>query len=773
MIQQDTKIPFNRKFQACLVVQLITDYDFFRNVNDDLMPDHLESNAHIKLLKIVKSIYKLLKRPITVDIIKNQLLKIEQDGIYSEAEVSGIYDVIHEGITCSPIEVEVVKRDAFDFLRKQTIARAVSDSLPHLEAGHIDTVYKTISDAYKKTYGIGESIGYNYIEASVTDRYSEPPRAGVWTTGYPKLDGYLDGGFAQSECYSVISPTGRGKCHGKNTLVLLADGTTDYVQNIAVGDVLMGPDGKGRNDVHLLSLKMTGGSDGIKLSDGSRIAKNTEGPIFVEAENFYNSNKTAKHCLKGWYPEATTFEVESTDHPIPPYILGVWLGDGSSDSPEITKPFGAVSQAFEDYARIIGCRTVDISSKSSSCPTWNLSKDTAKTNALTDGLRSLSVLNNKHVPNQYKMTTQEARLELLAGLLDTDGSLHYGGYDIIQKSESIAKDIEFIAKSLGFAVNISKCQKGIKSTGFVGDYWRVTISGDCDRIPVKDPAKKAEPRLQKKNHLLTGLTIEPAGYGDYYGFEIDGDRQYLLGDWQVTHNTALLCNFSITAQKNSKNVLFVPLEMTDVGMAQRQDSILCGFSNSEIALNRDYQFILEQEIAKLHGHCFVKPFARGQLSMAAFRNYLDRFCNEVWKPDVIVLDWLGCLKLPYSKEAKKHELLADVADDFINLTRDYSCTGITAHQSNRSAVSQDIFDYSSVSESFASLFGMDCVFGLGATNEAKDAGKRTLSILKNRFGPDSVYVKLMGDLPGKPLTFKFEEMSEDEEEIKNLLGEQP
>ena len=445
--QISTKMPFNKKFQAALVVQLVQDYDFFRNIGEDLGPEHLESNAHVKLLKVVKSIYKGLKRPITMDIVKNSLLKLEQAGGYSEAEMNGIYDVIHEGITCSPIEVQVVKQDAYEFLRKQTIARAVSDSIGHLEAGHIDTVYKTISDAYKKTYGIGESIGYNYNEASVADRYAEPPRANVWSTGYTRLDSYLDGGFAQNECYSVISPTGRGK-------------------------------------------------------------------------------------------------------------------------------------------------------------------------------------------------------------------------------------------------------------------------------------------------------------------------------------SALLCNWAVTAQKQGKNVLFAPLEMTDIGMSQRMDSILAGFSNSEIALNRDFQFILEQQIAKIKGKCIVKPFPRGQLTMAAFRNYLDRFCNEVWKPDVVILDWLGCLKLPYSKEAKKHELLAEVADDFINLTRDYTCTGITAHQSNRAAVSQDIFDYSAVSESFASLFGMDCVFGLGATNESKDAGKRTLSILKNRFGPDSVYTKLIGDLPGHPLTFKFDETDEEDEEIKDLLGEQ-
>ena len=438
MIQQDTKIPFNRKFQACLVVQLITDYNFFRNIGEDLLPEHLESNAHIKLLKIIKSIYKGLKRPITLDIVKNNLLALEQNGAFSEAEMNGIYDVVHEGITCSPVENAVVKRDAFEFLRKQTIARAVSDSIGHLASGHLDTVYQTITDAYKKQYGIGEDTGYKWNTESIADRYKESPRSGVWSTGYQKLDTYLDGGFAESECVSIVSSTGRGK-------------------------------------------------------------------------------------------------------------------------------------------------------------------------------------------------------------------------------------------------------------------------------------------------------------------------------------TAMLCNLSSSAIKQGRHVLFASLEMSRMQISQRHDSILAGFSNSEIALNRDYQFILEEQISRIKGRLVVKAFQRGQLSMPAFRNYLDRYCHEVGKPDVIIADWLGCFKMPTSKDLRQDEVIAELADDFVNLTRDYTCCGITAHQSNRSGAGQDTFGYGSVSASFASLFGLDIVLGLGASDVAKDAGKRTLNILKNRVGPDSVFVKLQGDLPGQPLTYKFREAVDDEE----------
>jgi hypothetical protein len=136
-------------------------------------------------------------------------------------------------------------------------------------------------------------------------------------------------------------------------------------------------------------------------------------------------------------------------------------------------------------------------------------------------------------------------------------------------------------------------------------------------------------------------------------------------------------------------------------------------------------------------------------------------------PEVVILDWFGCLKLPTNTE-KKHEALAEVADEIINMSREFNCSILGAHQTNRGAVGSDIFGYDKVSESFSSLFGMDAVFALGASDKAKDAGKRTLSIAKNRMGPDSVYVNLMGNKPNEPLTFKFTEVPSEEEETSLL-----
>jgi len=153
-------------------------------------------------------------------------------------------------------------------------------------------------------------------------------------------------------------------------------------------------------------------------------------------------------------------------------------------------------------------------------------------------LRAYKLINNKHIPQEYLANSRRNRLQLLAGLLDTDGYFHNGCFDFTNKSKQLACDTVRLARSLGFAATLSKCRKASQH-GTWGTYYRASISGDVSEIPCKLKRKQAPPRQQTKNVLHYGISVEPIGKGDYYGFEVDGDRLFLLGDYTVVHNTAL------------------------------------------------------------------------------------------------------------------------------------------------------------------------------------------------------------------------------------------
>ncbi len=370
----------------------------------------------------------------------------------------------------------------------------------------------------------------------------------------------------------IRAATGAGKCLGIGTPILMFDGTIKPVEQVRVGDKLIGPDSKPRlvlslargreemfrvtptkgdsyvvNKSHILSLRMTGVEGGA----GTRGAGKIEN---ISVSDYLEKNKTYKHCMKGWRT-AVDFESKEEIHwSVTPYILGLWLGDGSSEGPRWFGIDHEVWQELADHALFCGMKFRNVK-RGDSCPEVTITSPQGAgkghRNIILETLREMSLIKNKHVPLKYKVASRKNRLELLAGLMDTDGSLSRNGFDYISQIESLADDICFLARSVGLAAYKTPCIKTCSNNGVAGQYYRVSISGDCEIVPCRIARKKAALRLQKKNVLNVGISVESIGVGDYYGFQIDGDGLFLLGDFTVTHNTTFMETLAcfIVAQK--------------------------------------------------------------------------------------------------------------------------------------------------------------------------------------------------------------------------------
>jgi len=371
----------------------------------------------------------------------------------------------------------------------------------------------------------------------------------------------IDAAFARGIKRPVIAQaTGLGKCLGKDTPVLMFDGTVKAVQDVQTGDVLMGPDSQPRNvlstaqgrdnlykvvpvkgdpyivnEAHILSLKITNTKNGFV----KKVSGYLPGSIVnISILDYLSQNKTFKHCAKGW---RTGVEWPAQAVPIDPYFLGLWLGDGTSHNSNITTADSEIVDYLHEHAARIG-HIVKKQICKGRCPCYSTLRRKEYKGSLGDQLRSLGVSGNKHVPQIYKTNSREVRLALLAGLVDSDGYLHgqdQSGIEYVSLSQRLTSDVAFIARSLGFAASVKPRKKTCCNNGKAGVYWVAYISGDTSEIPSKIPRKRAIKRRQIKNHLVTGIKVEPIGEGEYYGFEIDGDRLFLLGDFTVTHNTYL------------------------------------------------------------------------------------------------------------------------------------------------------------------------------------------------------------------------------------------
>ena len=351
---------------------------------------------------------------------------------------------------------------------------------------------------------------------------------------------------------------GGGKCLGLGTEVLLFDGTIKAVEEVVVGDQLMGPDSAPRkvlgttrgagplyrivpvkgdpwvcNDVHVLTLV---DSVSGKISD-------------VPLDQYLARSLHWRKEQKLFIPTGVEY-VDRTPPEVDPYFMGLWLGDGShthklvaitTQDPEIV----AACRTEADRWGLVVCKR---DSRGTRCPTYFLAQPGG-----SHGMRKrdprggrtpnplLEILRKEapdRVPPDMLLGSRQVRLQTLAGLLDADGYLHHGYFEITQKSKALSLDIAQLARSLGFRVTHKL--KTIGTGPYAGrSYHRLSILGDVDHIPTRLARKQAPPRIQKKDALRTGFAVEPIGIGEYAGFELDGDGRFLLGDFTVTHNTAI------------------------------------------------------------------------------------------------------------------------------------------------------------------------------------------------------------------------------------------
>jgi hypothetical protein len=356
---------------------------------------------------------------------------------------------------------------------------------------------------------------------------------------------------------------GTAKCLGLGTKVIKFDGSIVNVEDVVVGDVLMGPDSKPRivqsvsrgesplykivptkgeswvcNDVHVLTL----------------VHSTKNEVVDIALPDYMSSNKSFKEKAKLFQPEnGVEFQTSQDKLPIDPYFVGVWLGDGTKqfdvsgvnpsrlNGVHISKPDQEIRDMCANEAAKWGLAlNTTYGGNTNSCPTYRLSagrglgEPKENRNPLLTEMQKLFPNRVIHIPAIYLRASRAERLELLAGILDTDGYLGDNCYEISQKSVTLANDIAFLARSVGLKVTQTV------TTVNKGHYTKAQISGHVDMIPCRIARKQAQPRKQVKNALRTGFKVESIGVGPYAGFTLDGDGRFLLGDFTVTHNTTLL-----------------------------------------------------------------------------------------------------------------------------------------------------------------------------------------------------------------------------------------
>ncbi len=357
----------------------------------------------------------------------------------------------------------------------------------------------------------------------------------------------------------------RDHCFGKGTLIRMYDGSIKKVEDIQEDDLVMGPDGLSRKVLSLHSgiselylIKQSRG-DSYVVNEEHILSgykphyfddrKRKRPAVLVEdsVKNFLTYSKDRKNSFRG-YKVVVSYPYREVC--LEPYFLGFWLGDGTKTNQSITTADLEVVEYLKDYTNRLGKDYYCVYNEVNlDCSIRTRRVGRRSQHAILEGLRRYSLLGNKHIPKEYLLNSVNVRRQLLAGLIDSDGSVSDNICYYTTISEVLANDIRELANSLGFRVRLKRTISFIKN--LQRDYitYDLTISGLLDEIPVKLKRKrvtfngvgnsyyKPESICGYPVSIISSLQVEPFGRGRYFGFECDGDHRFLLGDSTVVHNS--------------------------------------------------------------------------------------------------------------------------------------------------------------------------------------------------------------------------------------------
>lgn len=280
-------------------------------------------------------------------------------------------------------------------------------------------------------------------------------------TGFTELDEVTNGLHA-GQMIIVAARPGVGKALALDTPLPTPTGWTT-MGDVAVGDELLGDDGRPTRVVAATDVMLGRPCYEVEFSDGTVIVADAAHQWLTETRA---SRKSAQAAAVGYnrYKNQRTFaavrttaEIAETlrcptqdrrlnhsvvnaralDLPdreflVPPYTLGAWLGDGISAAAQITAADPEIIMRIEAEDSGAGVGT------------------------LQARLRTIGVLGNKHIPTEYLRGSEAQRRALLAGLLDTDGTVTVGGaVQFSVTNQRLARDVNELIVSLGYRCRTS------------------------------------------------------------------------------------------------------------------------------------------------------------------------------------------------------------------------------------------------------------------------------------------------------------------------------
>lgn len=529
------------------------------------------------------------------------------------------------------------------------------------------------------------------------------------TTPWPEYDA-ITGGLRRGRYYILASRPSLGKAQPLTANVLTANGFTP-MGDIQIGDKLASIDGEpstvtgifpqGIKDVYEVEF-----SDGRKTECcldhlWSVTYRDWEGPRVLTTQRLIEMLKCKRYQRRVWIERYSGKMGDDTDVdlPIEPYTLGVLLGDGCRASGvKFSKPdmelVNLVESRLPDDCTISSNHTTSTHAIIMRKKSWNR-HSSVHAAMISMGLH-MKYSYEKFIPKEYFSASYSQRLELLRGLMDTDGD-NGSMPSYTTTSPQLADDFVFLVRSLGMI-----CSRNSRITHYTHNgerragrlSYRINISANDPTILFNLSRKKYSGNpAHTRGMSLTVKSITLIGQKECQCITVSHQSQlYVTDDFIITHNSSLICNIAFHAAFRGRMVVLFSHEMDRQSIWRRICSAETGLyardmENGELATTEKEK--AEAWIAKYRDLPLYISDRSGK-TPASMNAELRRFKVDHGEyPELVIVDYLQLMKSGLKGKVSEYEDVSALSKAMREGTREFNAAYLILSQLNRGIESRD------------------------------------------------------------------------------------
>jgi hypothetical protein len=349
---------------------------------------------------------------------------------------------------------------------------------------------------------------------------------------------------------------GAGGCQPAGNKVLLADGSWKNVEDIVVGDEVVSPqsDGTVRNvrvdsvceyeDQETFTVQTIGRREvrsyqcswnhiipflGYEYGEGSHLMRRRHSVLKEDtAQEVSLSSYNKMHNYRVLTSPAVEFPQQIL--PVHPYVLGVLLGDATMTLRKQGTHGSVLPAALTNTARDLVKATKKYGA------TWGKTKNptVCATGEFSKTVKALECFglgsHNKFVPQAWKIGSIEQRRQLLAGLVDTDGTKE----EFASASQRLATDFAELIRSIGGTATMKSRWTKCNGKSFFSYRVHYSLGESC--LPLTRKWKRQHARdFEWKHNRHFGFEMIPGKKQPVYGFHLaEGSQWYVTDGWLIT-----------------------------------------------------------------------------------------------------------------------------------------------------------------------------------------------------------------------------------------------